>query len=97
MNKVYRPDTPCGTLWHAEQWVLEFKPEGGGRFGRLRDPVLSPTGRLRIVAEGLLARSGHWFHYVQPTACAVPVRGARLLTAAEIAHVTGGITHVSEH
>lgn len=52
MNDVLRPDDAGGTPWHAGQWILEFKPEGGGRFGPLRDPVLSPTGRLRMLASG---------------------------------------------
>lgn len=85
------------TAFRPGQWVLEFKPDGGGRYGQLRDPVFSPKGRLRMTATGSLALSGQWFHYAQPLTCTVPVHGARLLTEPEIAHVTGGMIHVSKH
>ncbi len=79
------------------QWVLEFKPDGGGRYGPLRDPVFSPKGRLRMTAAGLQALSGQWFHYAQPLTCTVPAQGARRLTLKEIAHVTGGMIDVHDH
>lgn len=48
-------------------WVIETGADGGGRYGRVRDPAYSPTGRVRIACHGVKLSHGRWTFDFQPS------------------------------
>lgn len=47
-------------------WVIELGSDGGGRYGQVRDPAYSPTGRVRIDCYGAKLRDGRWTFDPEP-------------------------------